>query len=141
MDEALGDRGHLGELPAVVDAEHLVGVGELVGVDRALVRAQDRKDVGQVVLALGVVGAHLGERRDQRPGVEGEHPGVDLADLELEHRGVARGLGLGHPLHRPIGGAHDPAVALRILQDHGGDRRRRSGVRVLGDEAGAATRR
>jgi len=37
-----------------------------VRLDAAVVRAHDRQHVRQVVLALGVVGADLGQRRDER---------------------------------------------------------------------------
>ena len=52
--------------------------------------AQDRQHVGQVQLALGVVGAQPRERAAQRGGVEGVEAGVDLGDREDGGRRVAR---------------------------------------------------
>jgi hypothetical protein len=92
----------------------------------SLVRAENRQHVGQVVLALGVVGSHLGERSHQSRAIEGEYARVDLTDVELQLGRVARGLGLDDPHHGPVGTTHDPPVAGRILEHDGRDRRRRA---------------
>ena len=58
----------LGEVDAVVDAEHERRVVDLEGGDAVAVAAQDLEHVGQVVLALGVVGAmRSAARRAARP--------------------------------------------------------------------------
>ena len=117
-------QGHdLGERDPVVDPEHLARVGDLVRDDRALVRAQDRQHVGQVLLPLRVVLAHLAERLQQRAALEREDPRVDLADVKLELGSVAGGLGLDHALDRAIRGPHDASVAGRVIE-HGGCHRR-----------------
>ena len=57
---------------------------------RRPVSPQQREDVGQVELALGVVRAQPLEGVEQVAAVEGEDAGVDLADRELLGRRVAR---------------------------------------------------
>ena len=74
------DRGEVG--PVVDPHRHREVVGE-VGGDRVAGLAQGREDVGQVVLALGVVVGEPGERGGQRRRVEGVGAGVDLADRQL----------------------------------------------------------
>ncbi len=126
MDLALGHGGHLGQLDAIVDPQQLVGIRQLVRAHSPVVRAHDRQHVGQVVLALGVVGPDLGQRAGQRRAVKGEHPGVDLADLQLLFGRVARRLGLHHALHRPVRGPDHAPVTAGVGQDHRRDRRRRA---------------
>ena len=87
-----------GEVDPVVDPHrHREVVGE-VGGDRVAGLAQGREDVGQVVLALGVVVGEAGEGGGQRRRVEGVGAGVDLADRQLLGVGVAGGFGLDHAL-------------------------------------------
>ena len=89
------DRGEVG---AVVDPHrHREVVGE-VGADRVAGLAQRRQDIGQVVLALGVVVGEAGERLGERAGLEDVGAGIDLADRQLLGSGVAGGLGLDHAL-------------------------------------------
>ena len=78
----------LGELGAVVDAERLGGV---VGLDRehhVPGLPQHRDDVGEVVLALGVLGAEPPQRRREEPAAEAVDRRVDLVDRELLGIGV-----------------------------------------------------
>ena len=63
VDPLLGEPPHLRELDAGVDAERQRRVGDHVRADRLAVGAQQRQHVGQVELALGVVGAQLLQRR------------------------------------------------------------------------------
>jgi len=56
--------------------------------------AQRRQDVGEIQLALRVVGRQRRERFEQSGAVEGEDRGVDLTDRELLGRRVATRLGL-----------------------------------------------
>ena len=125
VDLALRDGGDLGQLDPVVDLQQLLGILQLERVDGPLVGAHDRQHVGQVVLALGVVGPHLLQRHQQRVAVEREHARVDLADLTFVLGRVAVGLGLGHPLDRPVRRSDHPPIAGRIRQLDGHDRRRR----------------
>ncbi len=97
-------------------------------------RAHRRQDVGQVQLALRVVGAQRVERVEQGAGVEREDRAVDLADLELLLRRVAGRLRLDDPLDVAVVVAHDAAVAGRVVERH--RRHRGGGARavVLRDE-------
>src|SRR3712207_7264040 len=54
--------------------------------DRVAALAKDRQDVGQVVLALGVVGGDRVERLGQQGGVEREDARVDLFERELDRK-------------------------------------------------------
>ena len=121
-DLTLGHRRDLRELDTVVDLQQLSGVGELVGLDRPLVATQDRQHVGEVELALGVVGADVGQRLQQRLAVEGEHAGAHLPDVELELGRIARCLRLDDALDGPVGSAHDPSVATGIVEGDGHER-------------------
>ena len=125
-----------GEVDAVVDAHrHREVVGEMGG-DRVAGLAQGREDVGQVVLALGVVVGEAGEGGGQRRRVEGVGAGVDLADRQLPGIGVAGGFGLDHPLHVAGGGADDPAVGAGIVELDRQHRRRRRRGGVGSEQAG-----
>ena len=92
-------------------------------------RAHRRQDVGQVQLALRVVGAQAAERVEQRAPVEREDRAVDLADRELLLRRIARRLRLDDALDVAVVVAHDAAVAARVVERH---RRHRGGGAVLG---------
>ena len=116
VEAGLGDGAHDGQLGAIVDAERERGVGETVGDHRGTAGAQQGHDVGEVTLALGVVGADARQGLEEGGAVEGVDPGVDLADGELLGSGVARGLGLHDPLHRAVGGADDAAEAGGVLE-------------------------
>ncbi len=130
VDLALGDRGQLGQRHPIVDPGELELVGDLVRGHRPPRGAQDRHHVGQVVLALGVVGPDLGQRRDQPRAVEGVDPGVDLAHGELVRRRVAGRLRLDDTVDAPVRRSDHPPVAGRVVEGHGHDRRRRAGLGV-----------
>ncbi len=93
---------------------------------RCAVGAEDRQRVGQVDLALGVVGRDPAQGVDHRAAGEGVDAGVDLLDRELLVGGVAGGLGLDHALHAAVAVANDAAVAGGVVEDHRGHRRRRA---------------
>ena len=82
----------LGELDAVVDALDLHVVGGDGRADPVPGLAQDRQDVGEVLLALALSVRTLPERVGQERPVEGVDAGVDLADrpLGLGRRPCAR---------------------------------------------------
>ena len=107
----------VGQLHRAVDAEHL---GLAAGGDAAhrnAVGDRQADDVGQVVLAGGVVVGEAPQPGQQALGRRGQHPGVDLADGALRRGGVFL-------LHdgddavacraRAGAAAHDAAVALRL---------------------------
>ena len=112
-DAALGDLLGVGEVDAVVDAVREVGVADGVRRDRPAGVAHGGQHVGQVELALGVVGVERRQRGDQRAAVERVDAGVDLADLELLGGRVAGRLGLGHAQDRAVAVADDAAVGAR----------------------------
>ena len=112
-DAALGDLLGVREVDAVVDAVREVGVADRVRRHHAAGLAHGGQHVGQVELALGVVGVERRERGDQRAAVERVDAGVDLADLQLLGGRVAGRLGLGHAQDRAVAVADDAPVGAR----------------------------
>ena len=135
VDAPLRDGVRVGEVDPVVHAVREVGVLDLVGRDEPACLAHRRQDVGQVQLALGVVGVQAPERVDQRGRVERVDAGVDLADLELLRRRVARGLGLGDAQHGAVRVADHAPVGARLVELHRGHRGARTRRLVRLDEA------
>ena len=120
-----------GELDLVVDPLGLPEVLDEVGAHAEPAAAGDADDVGEVLLALRVVGAHLGQGLAQQHRVEGVDPAVDLADRALLVGGV---LLLDDGRDGAVVVTQHPAVAGRV-----GQRRRDDGdgvaTRVVhGDE-------
>ncbi len=126
-----------GELDPVVDAGRLVGRGDHRR-DRVAGVAEDADDVGQVLLALRVVGRELPDGLAQQRVVERVDAGRDLADGQLVRGGV---LVFDDPFDRAVGAAEHPAVAGRV-GDHAGEQRgRRRGAGVLAHEGRERLRR
>ena len=123
----------LGELRAVVDAERVGGVVGLDPEHDVPGLAQDLDDVGEVVLALGVLGAEPAQRGREEPATEAVDRRVDLVDGELV--GIGVGL-LDDAVDPALGVAHDAAVAGRIVDPGGQQRGRGVGVAVLGGQPG-----
>ncbi len=98
----------LGELDAVVDPEDLPVVAADGRADAVPGLAQDAEDVGEVLLALAVVGTDLAEGVGEQGAVEGEDARVDLADRAL---GVGGVLVLDDGRHGAAGVADDASVA------------------------------
>ena len=88
------------------------------GGDAAAGGAGQGQHVGEVLLALGVVGGDVGQRVAQHGGVEGVDAGVDLADVAFGVRGVLVFADAGDGSVR---GAEDAAVAGGVVQDGGED--------------------
>ena len=130
QDAPAHDRGHCGELLSVVHAEALAGVLGDHRVEMVPALPEDLDHVGQVVLALGVLG---GDARQGRPeaAVEAVRAGADLADGALLGRGVA----MLHDGHRHAALADHPAVAGGIVELGGEEGRRRARLPVSLDEA------
>ncbi|VXC06974.1 hypothetical protein NOCARDAX2BIS_400209 [Nocardioides sp. AX2bis] len=101
----------LGQLHPVVGALGLAHVGDRVGAGVQARLAGQADQVGEVVLALGVVVAQPRQRLEEEVGVEGQDPGVDLGDLALGGRGV---LLLDDRLDLAVGVAQHPAVPRRV---------------------------
>ena len=118
-DAAAGHGLDRGELRPVVDAHRHGDVVGGMGGDGVAGLAQRREDVGQVVLALGVVVGEAGQGLGQGAGVEGVGAGVDLADRELRRRRRRRRLS-----PRPRARTSPPRRAPRVRRSRG--RRARS---------------
>jgi hypothetical protein len=106
----------VGELGRAVDAEHL-GLARRLTVDdsRAFGDGQ-ADDVGQVVLAGGVVVAQRAEPAPEGLRRRGHDAGVDLVDGELLGAGV---LVLDDADDRAVAAlANDPAVTVRVGHPH-----------------------
>ena len=112
----LGDR----ELGPVVDLHHFHRVVDLDAVDHVAGLPQHRDDVGEVVLALDVLGNQAAQRRREEPPAEAVDRGVDLVDRQLLRGGVA----LLHDAGDVAAGvAHHAPVARGVVEaggEHGG---------------------
>ena len=136
LDAGLGQRTHVGELDAAVDAERERRVRDDVRGDQLAVGAQERQHVGQVELALGVVGGEPPERLDEVAARERVDARVDLADRLLLGGRVARRLRLDDALDAAVGRADHAPVARRVLELHRRHRRRRAALLVCVGERG-----
>ena len=105
----LQDGFTLGELLAVVDAVHLIGIGDF----NMHGQRQHRHGVRQVELPLVVVGAQLGQDLRQRLPVEAIDAGVGEVVAALLLGAVAM---LNDGAHLAIAIDKHPAIARRVLQ-------------------------
>ena len=123
---------HLGD---GVGAQHLVHAAGLERDDALAVGHQQRGDVRQIELAVGVVGGEQVELAEERRSLEAVDSGVDLRRGELggrerllfddgEHLGLARGE------------AQDASIASGVLGDRGEDGHRRALFQVQLAERG-----
>ena len=114
---------HLCQFAPAVDAANLAGVRHGPGGHRPALPPIDGDQVGQVILALRVLGADAPQRVEKPFQVEGIDPGIDFLDLPLRRRGVTL---LDDPGHLAPG-PDDPPVAIRAVHGGGDDGRRRPG--------------
>jgi hypothetical protein len=119
----------LGQLQGAVHTRHLQGVVDAVGRHAPAIGHGHGDDVGQVVLALGVV---VGQARE--PGFEqarrhGHDAAVDFIDGAL---GFARVLVLDDARHLSCAIAQDAAVARGVGQAHGQQRQLPAGHGLRG---------
>ena len=98
------------------------------GTDAMAGTAQNRKKIGEVVLALRVVGGEIVEIVEEMRAVEDVDAGVYLADLHLI---IGRVLRFDDARDRSIGVAHDAAVHRGIVEHHRQQRERVLRARVL----------
>ena len=125
-------RAELGQLDPVVDALDHHHVGGDDRPHRATVGPGDREDVGEVHLALRVVGADAAERIAQHREVEGVDARVDLVDRELVVGGV---LVLDDAQHLgSVLAAQDAAVPGGVGDPGGEHGDRGAGALVSGDQ-------
>ena len=117
-DAAVELHAETGKLDPVVDALRLPQVVDEVSTDPSARAARDGEHIGQVLLALGVVGGHLLECVAEDVGVESVDPRVDLGDGPLLVRGV---LLLDDASHRAVGVAQDATVAGGVVEVCGDD--------------------
>ena len=80
---------HFRQFSAAVDAADFLRVVDLQGFDRQLAFTVNRHEIGQVVLALGIIGGDAAQGLEQRRQVEGVDPRVDLVEELLLRRGLA----------------------------------------------------
>jgi hypothetical protein len=120
-----------GQLDAVVDALGLHRVVGRVRTDPLAVLPGDGQHVGQVELALRVVGGDPAQAVAQRGRVEGVDPGVDLVDLPLLRRRV---LVLDDPGDRAVVTRDDPPVPGRVGHPRGQHGHRIALLVVRGDQ-------
>ncbi len=129
VDGLLRERAHVGEGRAVVDAQHQPLVGHRVRGDGAAVGADQIERLGQVQLALGVLGAQPRQRLAQGMRREHVHASVHLAYQQLLGRGVAVGLRLYDRHDGSVAVAHHAPVAAGIVEQ--GARHRRACAAAL----------
>ena len=101
------------QLGAVVDAFGLPDVLEHMGADRQPVGDGTADDVGEVQLALDVVGVEACDRVGEEPAVDGEDAAVHLADHAFGVVGVSV-LADGRDGRGVV--AHDAAVPARVVE-------------------------
>ena len=105
-----------GQLHAVVHSGELLRISSNVRADAVAVFAGNLQNIGDVELALGVIGVELRQSVTKHGTVEREDAGVDLAHLSLFLRGVLLFHDGGDG---SILGAQHAAVTGGILQRHG----------------------
>ena len=132
-DPAVRLGAELGQLNAVVRARALPVIGELEGAGGASGGGRGGEDVGQVDLALIIVGAQRGQGGAQEVRVEGVDARVDFVDRGLLGGGVAL---LDDRGDRARGVADDATVAGGILDARGQDGDRVARALVGGDQLG-----
>ncbi len=115
----------VGQLRSIVDA---LCLGGLVSRERTDVIArvvQDRYYIGEVVLALGIVGRQTPERGTEQVAPEAVDRRADLVDEKFVGRGIAL---FDHSRHALIASAKNASVARGILE-------------LGGEQCGRGTRR
>ena len=119
------------KLDAVVDAEHLGGARRKHGLDAVAGFHGEADDVGEVILALGILRAEPEEPAPQASGGGRHQSGVGFLDHQLVG---ARVLVLDDGPHQAHRVAHDAAVTRRLIESDGQDgkrpRVRRDGQRL-----------
>ncbi len=137
-DSAVHLGAEFGQLDAVVRTRALPVVGELKGACGAPGGGRCREDIGQVDLALIIVGAQGSQGGAQEVRVEGVDARVDLVNRGLLGGGVAL---LDDRGDRARGVADDASVAGGILDARGQDGDRVARALVGGDQIGQGVRR
>jgi hypothetical protein len=107
---------HFRELDAVVDPEHFGGARRNHGLDAVPRFHREAHDVGEVILALGILRAEAEEPSAQASGGRGHQSGVGFLDLQLVG---ARVLVLDDGPYEAHRVAHDATVARRLIEPHG----------------------
>ena len=103
------------------------------GADAVAHAAEHADDVGEVVLALGVVGREVAQRRAEQVATERVDAGADLVDGQLLERGVALLDDAQHTVGVGLAGAADDAAVAGGVVDH---RREQRGGVAVGDVRG-----
>lgn len=129
--------GRVGQLRAVVDTDDEPRIGQRDDVDPTTAGGDEGRDVGDVLLALGVLGGQRGQDGTEVGDVERVDAGVRLGDLQLLRGGV---LVFDDPGERSVGVAHDAPEPGRVGSDGADERGAVSAVAVRGHEGAEARR-
>jgi hypothetical protein len=132
VDAVAQEGGSVGKLHPIVYAHHLVRIVTQRGGHDVAVSGEQADDVGEVLLALRVVGCEATEAVREAGSRECVHAGVDLVNATLLLRCV---LLLDDRRDRAVTPPVDAPVAGRIREPGGQDRGRRGGRLVLDQEA------
>ena len=109
---ARSSRSASGQLPPVVDALASRRGRRRPRADRVAHAGEHADDVGEVVLALGVVGGEPAQRRAEQVAAEAVDAGVDLVDGAARRRWRRAARRCARTV--AVAAAHDPAVAGRV---------------------------
>ena len=124
------DSTHCREVDAAVDSPNFVGVRDRQRADAEPAPPVERHHVWQVILALRVLRRDAGEGLEQPVKGEGVNASVDFANQTLGRAGVT----LFDDTGNFSAGAHDSAIAARLVDDRRHDGRCRSRRFVLIDQ-------
>ena len=111
-DTVVEHTAQLSQLHAVVSALNLPAVLNGQGGGTVTLRTGDGQHIGNVLLALSVIGSHLKQGLAQHISVKGVDTGVNLGNLELFGGGVLR---LNNGGHLASLVAHDTAVGTGLI--------------------------
>ncbi len=111
------DATHCRKLGAAVDAENFVGTGNDNRFDRPPLPAVNRHQVGQVVLALCILGGDAANRVEQPVERERVNAGVDFLNRTFGRAGIL----LLNNTCNLLAGPNDSPVAMRVVDDGADD--------------------
>ena len=132
------DSAHCRQLDAAVDASNLVGIRDGHGFDAQPALPVDLHEIRQVVLFLRVLRGDAPDRVEQSLERERVNAGIDLPDLPLGRAWRPSPRQYVQSARRILRASDDAAVAVRVVDHRGDDRRGGARGRVPIDERFAA---
>ena len=102
-----------GKFLARVDSQHFVGVFDLESSDLLAILCQDSNRIGQVKLALGVIGPDFRQRFEQHRGIEDVNARIDFTNLQNFRARIAM---LNDGIHLIVALPNNAAITVRIRQ-------------------------